>query len=117
MITITELINKVAEYGVKITPTLARFLNNEQFYEDCLKSFGSDPSVQEISDAIENEEYTKAFELAHAMKGVTANLGLDPLSEAVSDLVEELRAKRYDDLENKMRNILYEYNRFTELMS
>jgi HPt (histidine-containing phosphotransfer) domain-containing protein len=31
------------------------------------------------------------FESAHAMKGVCANLGLDTLSDAASDIAEEFR--------------------------
>lgn len=46
------------------------------------------------------------FESAHAMKGVCANLGLDALAEAASELSEEFRPgnpRRFSDEEVKAR--------------
>ena len=46
------------------------------------------------------------FESAHAMKGVCANLGLDSLAAAVSEVTEEFRpgaARKYSDDEVKAK--------------
>ena len=56
------------------------------------------------------------FESAHAMKGVCANLGLDTLSEAASDIAEEFRpgaARRYtdDEVKAKLADIAERYTR------
>lgn len=56
------------------------------------------------------------FESAHAMKGVCANLGLDALSEAASDIAEEFRpgaTRRYtdDEVKAKLADIAERYRR------
>lgn len=44
-----------------------------------------------LGAAIENQEWRAAFEAAHTLKGVTGNMGLDPLYDAVCNIVEPLR--------------------------
>lgn len=53
-----------------------------------------------LAAAAETMDAAGMFESAHAMKGVCANLGLDTLSQAASDLAEEFRpgtARKYSD--------------------
>jgi HPt (histidine-containing phosphotransfer) domain-containing protein len=53
-----------------------------------------------LKAAGESMDPAALFESAHAMKGVTANLGLDLLSEKVSALTEEFRQgsdRKYSD--------------------
>ena len=38
-----------------------------------------------------------AFEAAHKLKGVSANMGITPVNDIVNDLVEELRAGNLPD--------------------
>ena len=57
-----------------------------------------------LQAAGETMDPTQLFEAAHAMKGVSANMGLDKLSEAVSVITEEYRpgnTRKYSDAEIK----------------
>lgn len=47
--------------------------------------------IENLQAAGESLDPAAMFESAHAMKGVTANLGLDKLSDKVSALTEEFR--------------------------
>ena len=72
--------------------------------------------IENLQAAAENLDPTAMFESAHAMKGVTANLGLDLLSEKVSALTEEFRQgserKCSDDEVRAMLDDIYElYNK------
>ena len=59
--------------------------------ERFLQKFLSDPSFNEIKDAIENKDGEKAFRGAHTLKGVSANLAFTKLSTSSSLLTESLR--------------------------
>lgn len=57
-----------------------------------------------LKAAGESMDATALFETGHALKGVTANLGLDTLSEAASAVTEEFRpgnARKHSDAEVK----------------
>ena len=66
-------------------------LMNERLMERFLQKFLSDPSFNEIKDAIENKDGDKAFRGAHTLKGVSANLAFTKLSTSSSLLTESLR--------------------------
>lgn len=60
--------------------------------------------IENLQAAGESLDPVAMFESAHAMKGVTANLGLDMLSDKVSALTEEFRqgsSRKYSDDEVK----------------
>ncbi len=56
-----------------------------------LRMFTSDKSMQRITDALENKDYTEAFNGAHSLKGVSQNMAFAELSKAVEALTEDLR--------------------------
>ena len=70
-------------------------------------------------EALESMDGTRLFESAHAMKGVCANLGLDDLASAVSEITEEFRpgsARKLsdDEVKAKMQDIFAMYDRTAE---
>lgn len=85
-------------YGVSMKEVMERFMDDEELYVDCLRMFMNDASFDTLQKSLAEGDYTQAFEAAHTLKGVAGNLGLGPLYAAICELVERLRAKRYDDL-------------------
>ena len=77
----------LTEYGVDMKKTMERFVGDEDLYAECLTKFLSDSSWPLLKNAYEHKEYKEMFEYAHTLKGVTGNLGLTPLYNAVSDMV------------------------------
>ena len=77
---------ELEEMGMDVDTTVNRFMGNEGLYLKFLNKFQNDQSV-----ADQNAE--EAFKSAHTLKGVAANLGLDPIAQHASDIVELLRGK------------------------
>ena len=65
------------------------------FDEELLKMlcgmFLEDKSYSTLSEALSKQDYPAAFESAHTLKGVAANLGFSRLYNVASDLTEALR--------------------------
>ena len=64
--------------------------------------FLDDKSYEKLNTAVAARDASGAFEGAHAMKGVCANLGLRSLSDLASELAEEFRpgnARKLSDAE------------------
>lgn len=68
-----------------------RRLMNDGLIEKFLSKFLADESFTDLCQAFEEKDYPKAFKAAHSLKGVSQNMGLDPLSAPAIELTEELR--------------------------
>ncbi len=68
-----------------------RILPMDQLIAKFVVKFLDDKSFEKLESAAAAGDGTGIFEGAHAMKGVCANLGLDSLSQAASELAEEFR--------------------------
>ena len=79
------------EYGADYERTMARFMGKEDMYIKFLNMFEKDDNIRKLENSIGSGDLTAAFEAAHTLKGVTANLGLTPLYNAVCNIVEPLR--------------------------
>ncbi len=95
---------QLEESGADVEATLNRFMGNDAIYRKFLGKFPSDPNYENLGTNIESENYEEAYKCAHALKGVVGNLGLTPIYEAVSTLVEELRNKANADVDAARAN-------------
>lgn len=68
-----------------------RRLMNDGLIEKFLSKFLADKSFADLCQAFEEKDYPKAFKAAHSLKGVSQNMGFDPLSLPTIELTEELR--------------------------
>ena len=84
-------------FGADVDSGLARCMNNEAFYIRMVKLALSDPSgIEKLGAALAAKDVRSAFEAAHSLKGVYANLSLTPVFEPVSALTEIARAGSLD---------------------
>ncbi len=95
---------QLEENGADVEATLNRFMGNDAIYQKFLGKFPGDPNYANLGTNIESENYEEAYKCAHALKGVVGNLGLTPIYEAVSTLVEELRNKANADVDAARAN-------------
>ncbi len=86
-------------YGGDYDQTMKRFMGNETLYCTILPKLFQDGNLQKLGKALKADNLKSAFEAAHTLKGVSANLGLTPLYDAVCMIVEPLR--------NREQNIDY----------
>ena len=109
-------IEKLREYGANVEEGLGRCMNNEAFYLRLTGMVLKDDPVGKLSKALAEDNKTEAFEAAHALKGVTANLSLTPLYEPVSEITEYLRAKTEMDYTPLLAKITEEAERLRKLI-
>lgn len=112
----TEILRKLQDYGANIDTAINRFMGDEELYISCLHSFADDPGFSKLGEALESKDLTHAFEYAHALKGVAANLSLTPLLNRICDIVEPLREKKGSDWNSLYQNILQELHKIREIL-
>lgn len=88
---------QLEENGADVDMTLKRFMGNEAIYMKFIMKFLDDKSFDSIKDNLEKNDYEEVFKGAHTLKGVTANLGLDPINTVASQMCELLRGKQNQD--------------------
>lgn len=93
MITVEQLKN----FGANTEEGLGRCMNNEAFYLRLVGMGLDDKGFDELKEAIEAKDLDRAFEKAHALKGVLGNLSLTPLYQPCSEMTELLRARTDTD--------------------
>ena len=90
-------IDKLREYGADVDEGLARCMNMEDFYIGLVENSLADNRFPLLEQQIGDSELDKAFETAHALKGMYANLSLTPLIKPVSEMTELLRSRTNTD--------------------
>lgn len=94
-----NLWQRLKEAGVDVEGSLDRFMGNEDLYMRFLRKFPEDSNYVEMVKNMREKDYDSLLKSSHALKGLTGNLGMDYLYERLSTMVEDLRAGRYDRLE------------------
>lgn len=112
---------QMEENGANVNTTLERFMGNEALYMKFIMKFLDDKNFEALVENIAAGDYEGAFNSAHALKGVTANLGLDPINAAATQITELLRNKQAQEVDveklKECREQLEEaYNRFQKII-
>ena len=68
-----------------------RVMQSDRIIAKFIVKFVDDKSFDTLLGGWESRDAQAAFEGAHALKGVCANLGLDAISAAASELAEQFR--------------------------
>lgn len=87
-----KLWDMLVGWGIETRGTLERMCGDYAFYRECLTLFVNDSAFHQLRQAVEEGNVTAAFDAAHTLKGVAANLGLIPFLEDIAPFVETLRA-------------------------
>lgn len=107
---------KLSAWGCNVPEALNRFLQDEGLYVKCLHAFTEDKSFGNLEKALNEKDYKQAFEEAHTLKGVSANLSLTPLCEAICKVVEDLRHEKYLTLDDDYSVLKASYAKYLEIM-
>ncbi len=84
---------KLREYGADVDEALVRCMNKENFYLMLVGKAVNDKRLTQLEAQIAEKDLDAAFETAHALKGMYANLSLNPLTKPVSEITELLRVR------------------------
>lgn len=87
-----QTVEKLYEAGIQVEQARERLLNNDPLLERFLKKFLEDGSYGALCTALEHSDWEGALRASHALKGLTANLAMNELSELCAQQVQCLRA-------------------------
>ena len=108
-------LDNLKELGTDTAAGLTRCINNEEFYLKMVNMALQDANFDQLKDAVDAGDLDAAFEKAHALKGVMGNVGLTPLFDKVSEITDELRARKEIDYSDYMDGIFAELEKFRNL--
>lgn len=103
--------------GVDVDGTLGRFMGRIEMFEKFIFRFLDDKNYALLNDSLEKSDVKEAFMAAHTLKGVCANLGLNPLREASSEITELLRAEKLDEAKEYFINVKDAYEKMVEVIN
>jgi len=96
-------LHKLNTYGMDVTGTLARFGGNEALMMRFLLGFPKDQTMGSLREAMASGDREAQKVASHSLKGLSGNLGLTPVFEASSAMMNALRTNEDADV-----NSLYE---------
>ena len=85
-------LDSLKEFGADVDEGLMRCMNNENFYVMLVNKVLDDKKLSQLEENLGKKDLAAAFENAHALKGMYANLALTPLTKPISEMTELLRA-------------------------
>ena len=102
-------------YGANVEEALARCMNKEDFYIMLVNKALADNKLDKLEEQINADDFDSAFETAHALKGMYANLSLDPLTKPVVEITELLRNRSKADYSLLLSEAKLQFNKLKEL--
>lgn len=94
----SQLQNALNAWGCDVKGAMERMVNDEAFLAECLQDVAKDRNFAVLKSALDNGDIPMAFDAAHTLKGILANVGLTPMYEKVVEIVEPLRVGSNRDL-------------------
>ena len=86
-------IEKLNSFGADTAEGLGRCYGNEALYLRLVNMIPAEGNFDVLEEALGAGDLDKAFEAAHALKGVLGNLSLTPMYQICSEITELLRAR------------------------
>ena len=109
-------LEKLRAFGANVEDALKRCVNNEGFYLKLVEKAVLNPAFDQLKEAVEQKDLDRAFELAHSLKGVTANLSLTPLLTPIGAMTELLRNRTDTDYGPLVEEIIARRNELAAML-
>lgn len=87
----STLLEALKDWKCDVDGAMERFMGDEELYRTCLNAVLSDKSFAGLGAALKEDGVKEAFDHAHTLKGVLANMGLTPMYDITVRIVEPLR--------------------------
>ncbi len=104
------------EIGANTEEGLGRCMNNEAFYLRMVGMSASDEHFGKLRESALAGDLDAAFDHAHALKGVLANVSLTNVLEPIIEITEDLRARTEKDYTAQLDRIDEELAKVKALM-
>lgn len=86
-----------------------RMGGSEKMLEKFVRKFPNDKTADGLVESFEGKDFQTAFRMAHTLKGLCANLGLDKLKSSSSELTEALRDTVADNAQELFEKVMADY--------
>ena len=111
-----DIVDVLREKGCDIDGAMGRMLGDSDFMLRCMRISLTQSEFEQLGEALGRKDAKEAFEYAHALKGVSGNVGLTPVYDAVVKLVEPLRNGNAEGLEDAYRELLEKRAEMKEIL-
>lgn len=108
-------IETLKEFGADVNEGLNRCMNNESFYLMLIGKALADNRLEQLEEQLSNKDLDGAFESAHALKGMYANLSLTPLSKPIIGMTELLRSRTEMDYSSLLDEVKTQFIKLKNL--
>lgn len=96
--------------GYDVDGAIHRFSGNEVLYLTFLKRFPSNEHYDKIEKNLIDKNYETAYKASHALKGITGNLGLNPVYRLLEEMLSTMRNKEsVVDFEEKLEGLYKQF--------
>ena len=109
-------VEKLKELGCNTDEGLARCLVDESFYLGLVPGAFEKERYEKLDKLIKEGNLSDAFEEAHALKGVLANLFITPLLEIINEITDLLRTRTERDYSSLLDRMWEIYGSFERLL-
>lgn len=96
--------------GSDFKAALSRMGGSEKLLAKFARKFPNDPTMPALLEAFEGKDWQTAFRMAHTLKGLCANLGLDKLQQSSAELTEALRNTVADNAGQLLEQVRADYD-------
>lgn len=110
------MIDGLKNLGADVEDAMRRFQGNEALYKRLLVKFPEQTVNLNSTVYFQKEDYEKALENVHTLKGLAANLSLANLYEAYSEVVSLIRTERYVEAEQRYFALLPLEERYNKVI-
>ncbi len=110
-------LDQLNAYGMDVNATLARFAGNEALMMRFLLGFPNDKTYGSLEAAVAANDHEAMKAAAHSLKGLTGNLGLTPLFEASTEMMNALRSDAPCDVAALYASVKEEYEKAVAMIA
>lgn len=98
------------EMGSDFKTAVAHMGGSEKMLAKFVRKFPNDATAAGLFDAFEKQDWETAFRMAHTLKGLCLNLGLDKLRKSSEELTESLRNTVADNAPQLLEQVRSDYD-------
>lgn len=112
---------QMEESGADVETTIKRFMGKEELYVKFILKFLDDSNLDLLLENYGKKDFGAVFNNAHSIKGVTSNLGLNPVYKVSAEICDLLRGKQPEEVDEETLSVLkdqlaVEYGRFRKII-
>ncbi len=106
----TEIRAELADVGLDCTEMIEKFMDSEAMFLKFFHKFfaAADSVVQELAEAVAADDHAAIENRAHALKGLSGNIGLNGVFNPAKKIVDDVRAGMFccykDDFAKLLKN-------------